>query len=1124
MKTWSASRGIRTLAALIVAIALAVAPLVVSRPTAAAQPAVQAAVRPLHVDVLSPVSGSVRLARSKAAAAATHLRAKIRVSNPAASLTVQLNGHPLSVSGHGAVRTVALDKAGGLRVGQNLLWVSATARGSETPAQVADRFVVGYPVSDLLTSSGIHIGGGSAPAAALSLEAPLKGVNQTTATLNGKAVQLPPAQTAAGGRRALDLNLAQLGALSTGKNTFATRIVMNDGRVQDLTHKFTLDRRRNIAVARVTGSATVGRLVTLDASGSRLVKRTATDASVGWTLLTRPANSAAHLGGSAGMRSTFTPDQPGVYRVGVRVGSGSNAGYDVLTVAVTYPQAMVPFDTHATVGGKQGLSVGSDFYAYDKNAIQVVVLDRATLAKKVWHSYPQTPSGVDQMASEWQQWLSPDNFIIVATQLASGESWEFNTATELNKKLQEIGGNLGGNWRFENSTCWQGHTFSCTKYDSGKNNTWTQTALDFQDNIGLVGVPGMPAGKAWRGIDHLNGYLTKGVTTEAGLASQYVATNGQADSYEPINTCADVSGSTCAVTVGGKTYSSPGANGFHVVVLRREDLGVVLNTTVTTVGGLHTAINTSTSGTPYDSQNVVHYVANGGQSDARVVIVQSVGNGKLTGAPISYVWQDLSQLGGTPEALDASTDGSHRYALVGVANNLPWRGSALESSTVMDVGTAPGQPTGQIDGMLHRDRTGLYLPTSGSPAGPINSELYAIAFQGQQSWPYAGDPALSYIAENIGLAAYPDVRSAYTNEGTDFGTKAVLLQNLSCTDPTKCANFAAVKKQLLTEFDWVQSVRGFINGLRAPYTQNGNGAVFAAQAIWDDIQNAVPPPPTEDADLSWLGIVTNVVEIASKIAPEASVAAASLSIMASEMDITQILMESADGDDADEVTADSADKLSDELALQQSATVEGIDRMETILLTDYGKLQAVGTKAGGGDADWALTSDTTITSIDALNASTRAQSYSTLMPMTWAGTDLEPSPNGGNEQVTNDVTQYACKSDRNDSDGHAIPAYKFEKALPANQFQALSRVEPDGSTMNDVWTFTQKVSSGTPVVPKDSLTDKIYGPTSRGADGAFQYGPSWWRSTYNPPSGIVCYPPHGDGDDWAPPNIPLPLP
>ena len=100
-------------------------------------------------------------------------------------------------------------------------------------------------------------------------------------------------------------------------------------------------------------------------------------------------------------------------------------------------------------------------------------------------------------------------------------------------------------------------------------------------------------------------------------------------------------------------------------------------------------------------------------------------------------------------------------------------------------------------------------------------------------------------------------------------------------------------------------------------------------------------------------------------------------------------------------------------------------------------------------------------------------------------------------------------------------SHPFAKALSQNQFHAVSRFY-SGGTQSNVWTFANDVSSG-PQMPTTSLTDDIYGPDSQSADGAFQYAPDWWRTTYNPPGGVQCHPPNSRAS-WEAPSPPPPMP
>jgi hypothetical protein len=108
---------------------------------------------------------------------------------------------------------------------------------------------------------------------------------------------------------------------------------------------------------------------------------------------------------------------------------------------------------------------------------------------------------------------------------------------------------------------------------------------------------------------------------------------------------------------------------------------------------------------------------------------------------------------------------------------------------------------------VERDRNGLYAPSSGDPVSPTNTDLPRILYQPPQPWPYSQDTTeLNYIADNIGLGAYPDVRSAYLDQNLSdsWGLEYSQLSNLTCNDPSECGpQFDAVKSELLTEFTWV---------------------------------------------------------------------------------------------------------------------------------------------------------------------------------------------------------------------------------------------------------------------------------------------------------------------------------
>lgn len=1104
-----------------VATAAVVAALAMPTPPAAAgaQGSVQALAGRGTVQVLAPRSGAVITTPNAAAARAVRLTAVVRVRGPVRQLTVLLNGHRFTrAAARAGTQRLRLDAADGLSVGQNLLWVSASFRGTSRPRVVPVRFLVGYRAAGLLTSE-LQLGRGSGPAAAVTLQAPLTGVDRFDAALNGRRLALPAATPERGGHRLLALDLAQLGPLLAGRNRLRLRLIMTDGRTQETTHTVTLSRFRDIAVARAAGAATVGRRTVVDALRSRLTGgHHLGDAR--WVLLHRPANSRARLARVAGVRTALRPDVPGHYLIGLHVGNG----YDVLDLAATYPDPLVALNTIVYAANTSppipGIQVGGSLYLSSYQAVQVLVLDRRTLGLVDNRGY--STNQFDALGDYLKNLPATD--LVIVTHPGNQAALPSDTLGPLDTDLASIGGNLAAQWRFGTSACWSG----ATNYCENSSATWQRSGL-YDGSFTVVGVPGLSRGQAWRETAAQNhstdgrivGYLTLGVATDNGAADEYTVVPGPAP-YQSVNTC---TAGGCAVSVGSQTYSpAAGVNGFHVVVLDRTTLAPIANRTVTTVVDLETAL-TGTGPT------VGHFYIQPLFDDQRLVIIQSVGTGQLSGNPSSQLLEQVDQLGGTPEFLLASLHGGRRYALVGAATNLPWHGTAaMESSTAMVTGSGAGQPTGTVSGELQRDRAGLYAPGGGDPVGPTNTDLYRILYQPAVAWPFAGDPALPYIATGIYLSATPDVRSAYENLNLDFGSKAVLLSGLTCVGEPFCGtDFDAVKGQLLREFDWVQSVRALALNLSAPYVQNGSGTYFDVQQITSEILAGLPVPADKTADMRWLTIMTGVMGIASKAAgaagPEAS---AVFGVIGAAGSLATSLMQTPGGGPADAVKT-AANQLAAQMDDQQKAYLEWVYRMETILLADSGRLSAVGT-AVGSDLSWAWQPGTTIDAITALDGGTRAAAYTALVPVAWGGYNLKP---GANLTASNDVTSYICDEPAN------YPAHRtpFAGAPTENQFQAATSFSGSGTQTNQVWTFANldppwgTFNDAWASLPSTSITDKIYGKQSTGPDGAYQYGPSWWRATYNPPGHVTCQRGESSMDvnqvwsqHYPPPQIPQPLP
>jgi hypothetical protein len=593
------------------------------------------------------------------------------------------------------------------------------------------------------------------------------------------------------------------------------------------------------------------------------------------------------------------------------------------------------------------------------------------------------------------------------------------------------------------------------------------------------------------------------------------------------------------VQVGDQTYPASGS-GFHVVVLDRTTLKLIANSTVTTTGSLMSAITLGLN----PSISVGHYIPPPMYvNDQRLVIIQSVGDGRLTGTAGSLL-VPIDRLGGTSEYLLASITGAHRYALVGAATDLPWHGTtSIESSTAMAAdrtATTPGEvPAGQAYAVLQRDRDGLYTPSAGDVTGPTNAALFQIMYQPETAWPMADDTTgLRYVADNIGLCdpgmpcMYANVRSAYTNHGESWPILYDKLNGLNCSGGQDVCgpNFPALKSDLLNEFQWVDTVRILIENLQKPYLQSG-GSVNVA-AIYSQIMSSLEAPKNGSTTLSWVSIMTGLISKAANVVPkDAPQSGLVMGLAGAVATLATQAMQQQNGAPADTLTA-AASQLALQLTNQQEAYFEWTNTAQDILVSDYGKLSKVGISIIHGDPGWVWDSQAANVLITALDAGTRAAAYSALIPVAWGGYNLKP---GYNLSGSNDVGSYVCEEIEGGAGSRNKP---FAGALPQNQFHAVTGINSSGAETDQVWTFAKDLTGwdNTHVpkatLPGTSLTDDIYGPDSTNPSvGAFEYRASWWRSTFNPPGHTTCsqeegfpYPPSPWSTAWQPPNIPPPLP
>ncbi len=1072
--------------------------------------------RPSDLTIVSPRDDSALPTRSLDAAGTVTTPAVVRLGGRTIA-SARLNGHPVDLRGRGTA-TARLSADNGLRPGVNRLVIMSTGPGSAGVQTVVSQFLVTYPADGLIDQAWDGaLRADAVPTARIAL--PSSGISALTARLNGTDVtdRLLAAEPVDGGRRVV---LATLAGLRPGRNLVEIAVTMDDGRTQSYRRAFVVDQRHNLPLVSLAGQALtggptfnqafVGQAATLDASGSRLAAGRLRDADVRWSLVEKPATSGVSVAGT-GRTYSLTPDVPGYYRVRVTVGAGRAAASAVITVSATSPTLLLPFDTQDPTQGS-ALVIGGQSYPVTDD-VQVTILNRSNLGPATnlpggltyTKGYPATTAGMNQLGTDLAALGTDDTKFVVVSNPPDRTAAAGADLAGLQTALGHIGGAYPGEWYLNLPACWTGATNYCFTDTTG----WVHNGT-VAGGFSLIGVPGMDTGQAWRAttvqggadLGRLRGDLVAGTPTETGGVSSYVVVAGD-EQYTQVQTCANVPGvGDCVIAVGDRTFApTPGVNGWNVVVLDRTTLQLLNHQTVSTGSQLgsamigHPPFGTGRYMAPSDLIN-----------DQQVVIVQSVGTGQFS--PAGADLEMLDQYGGTPELAVQSMTGGTPYALVGVADQLPWHGTAVESTPL-----AGARQNGRLVADLARGRDWTVHPISGDPQGGdpdsgINLGLYPVIYQDPTGWPYDGDPSVAVIGTY--LTIHTDVRSSYPNTNEDFGSLSGRLAAWDCPsnpptpgDPASCgANFEAVKQQLLAEFGWVENTRALATNLSTPFAASSTVEELNIQDVYTAVQNSIPrpPPPTANSSFNVLDMFVDVSSLASSIAAVAEIgdSGAALGLLSAAGEMATYAQTDPSGNPK-AVLRGQIQQIEKQLATSQEGYLDSLDRLAGILVSDYGKLHTVGVATGTDDA-WSWQEGSSLQdSYTAINASTIAQSYASMLPLAWPVWDLRPDYQ--TQMSSADLSTFKC-----------VDNIIWGDALPGNVMPAAEGTNQSGVIWEN-WAFsvinTNQFNDGNPAPavtqPSVDLTAQLTSVNSGPIDGGgFQDKAQWIRRTYNPPARVEC--------------------
>lgn len=675
--------------------------------------------------------------------------------------------------------------------------------------------------------------------------------------------------------------------------------------------------------------------------------------SLTWTVVRAPGQDPV-VDPDTGRRLTLDTDRPGTYVLKAAGSSGGAKTNDTVTLdAVAAP--MLEVDTTASAAdGSPGIKLGQTVYpahgALDKAQWQMIVLDRHTGAVAPGFNFtygvcPDSASALCRWNKDGRSNRSPQQDVAAmdSTQMA------------IVVHHQRFGGDMNG----------AGSYFAGLGIPKG-----------FSPNgpTSLIGLSGWDAGQAWRAVNSSRG-LKGSLQWDTNKNLTFVSGDRTGFDTRAGGGCGP---DTCTVTmmVGGepKTYSIPKSNGGFAVQAYDRSTMAFINGRVFDLNGAPPAI----------SEQVVAMISFIRQLPKNaMVMVSSIGSPQtqrmgVPGLPSQYtrscwfsgLWctdsldiqgrrvvadltDTIADLGGTRHAfLQSVRTPGDNYALVGWAGLGETNGSQVHSET------------GRLSGAFVRGNDNKFV-TANVTEDDAAQELLTSLVGGTpkpNAWPGTGNPvyqaALDDIGKRIGIGADP--RSAFwtRNEALDNGNptywsdRADKVRALTPAQGIDPGVWKQAQTELAQELVWVSAVRQYFVWLKHPY-QVGNqlSAWISATNIATTLRTSDDYAKNQKVEIDWLEVFATLIDAVAPFAGFIGKAAEKVIHIVAGLTAAALeyaAMGLANAENGEQITQKDeqevkALEVQTQVVDRMQKTADSFDRMADIIVSDYPKLQKLGT-------------------------------------------------------------------------------------------------------------------------------------------------------------------------------------
>jgi hypothetical protein len=891
--------------------------------------------------------------------------------------------------------------------------------------------------------------------------------------------------------------------LRHGRNRVTFRVLEpGSGRYAVLTQSFVVPQSMSLAAAGRDIATSVGQRVYLDGNGS--LASPGADLRYDWGIVSQPAASSIQIRNAGSARAYFVPRHPGRYLIKLAVArrsvaftasAGRQAG-DTVLVTVRPSSLLVPIKGLVQGQNGAGIQVGGMFYPNPSpggKQLQWLTLDRATLAPvegpdaKPMNNWLDGsaggPHGLDALGAALENQGLDDLVVLSYPDTGSGSPIQSGEVDQFNKLIGELG---------------------VDPIDKG--------ILTSHGKLAMLGIPDAGEGSGWSvhggGTGpSLSGWLMPDASTGTSGAPLYRFQPAR----DEFDTSAKSTPTSNTMVVDGHSYDATlpagATGGFQIVTFDPTDLSNVYSAVYQTNG----------SSAPADDLGLRGMLQRSLNEPDKLVVMQSIGHvGPVNDITLRGYWNDvatkLAGFGANPSTFN-EVNGS--YAFVG-ASALQ-RGEVAQSSSAAGAASTNEMPQpGTLKGVLRMRSDGYLMPLVTDPSRPLDESLYDVALRPGSPWPYseaagskdfvAYDKALAYITDHLQdlKAYYPNLRQAYAgNDNLVYSTSIGDLRAMPYPgDGQKCADqvgnstgddpgftreqFCNLSAELIDEFHWLDSTKTLFDSYEKAIVRSGSTDRVNLETIGEDIRKAVEP--SENGE-----IVTGVLNFVESIANVASLGTVGevAGVLGSAYELGSAIASSSNGAPVgDQITA-KVSTLATAVANNVVDAQNGLDRIRDVIISNYGRLKALGPDANG--PKW---------SIDVASMTTRltiaANGYfsSELFPLAYRADYLSPGTFNSNPTVDNCYIYFL---------GHSfVRAPKTAWVAWDARFEGANNGTYPYFPNLLAFANRRGWSASDYAYPPPDLTNHMFGPINKADYGLYLPDYIWtnWKAPYNQ---VTCH-------------------